>query len=151
MKTNPFELESLLKLRTQQRDLCRQRLGAALRRDQDQQVRLAQVQFERNTLQSELRRLSLPGEFDVEAGRTRSAYVERLSEKLDILEAERQTIVAEIEQCRESLRLADQGVAVLEKLAARRQSERAAAELRRETLEQEDAWQSLRRLDGAGG
>lgn len=150
MKTHPFELESLLKLRTQQRDLCRQSLGTALRRQQTQQARIALVQAERNKQQEELRRLSLPGEYDIDASRSRSAYIERLSEELDILESERQTMAFEVQQCRDSLQVAEQGVAVLEKLAARRQSEHASAELRRETLEQEDAWRSLRMIGGSG-
>ena len=143
MKTFVFEFEAVLRLRCSERDVCRQSLGAALRRGADLSRRENEVEELRLAQIDELRSMEASGGLNVEASLLRRNYAGRLAEELGVIARERELAAEVIDRRRRELIVADQAVESLEKLAARRKIEFGAQEERREALASEEAWRAL--------
>ncbi len=143
MKKFLFEFEAVLRLRCSERDVCRQALGAALRRDAELSRREGEVEELRAAQIDELRSMEASGGFDVEASRLRRDYAGRLAAELAAIARDRERAAEAIDRHRCDLIAADRKVQSLEKLAARRKIEFEAQEERREALAGEEAWRAL--------
>src|SRR6516225_1333952 len=117
MKRFAFKLDSLLKLRSSQRDRCQQMLAEALRRDDELVHARKQTETDRLLQINELRSLCGGGDLNVDASVLRRSYAGQLSGDISHIEAQRTILAGQIEFCRQALIRADQAVKSLEKLA----------------------------------
>lgn len=145
MKKFSFKLNPLLKLRQNQRDMCRQLLADVLRHDDDLVARRRQTENERSTQIEELRALgSGDRDLDVDATSARRFYAGQLSGDLGEIDGQRVVLAGQIDLCRQALVRADQAVKSLERLAEKQQEEFVLHEERRETRVLEETWQALK-------
>jgi flagellar export protein FliJ len=145
VKKFSFKLNPLLKLRQNQRDMCRQLLADVLRHDDDLVARRRQTENERSTQIEELRALgSGDRDLDVDATSARRFYAGQLSGDLGEIDGQRVVLAGQIDLCRQALVRADQAVKSLERLAEKQQEEFVLHEERRETRVLEETWQALK-------
>ncbi|MBS0261668.1 MAG: hypothetical protein JSS02_06885, partial [Planctomycetes bacterium] len=98
MKPYEFSLESVLKLRCHERDICRQDLARRLGQDQLLADQRAALEATRLTQFNELRSLEEGGRgVNIEASTSRRSYVERLNSELQVIDANRAELAAQIE------------------------------------------------------
>ena len=142
MKNFQFRLAPLLTLRENERDLRRQALAAALRREDELKQARRQLERERGRQLEEVRRLGQPGALNVDGANSRRVYAGQLVTWLLQIEQERKGATQQVELCREALVLADQQVQALEKLRDRQLAEFRLNEERREARNLEEAWQA---------
>jgi flagellar export protein FliJ len=144
VKKFKFKLESLLTLRKNQRDMCRQALAEVLRRDDELVADRGQTAAERDVQIRELRALSgLGADFDVDASSARRYYAAQLSGRLADIDGRRTALAGRIDECRQTLVRADQAVKSLEKLAEKQAAEFVGRHERLEARLVEEAWQAL--------
>lgn len=140
MKKFQFRLASLFTLREQERDLCRQLLGEALRQLEEIEMRRRDLEGQREFQIQELRQIGRPGELRVDGAAARRVYAGQLVTWL--IQVEQQRILAEnqVELCRQALVRADQQVKALENLRDKQLAEFQFDAERREARELEEAW-----------
>jgi flagellar export protein FliJ len=139
-----FQFETLLVLRKNQRDVCRQLLADVLRCDGELADRRRAIETDRRTLIDELRHLSAGGhELDIDATTTRRNFTVQLSSNLDEIDARRAELAGQIDLRRQDLVRAEQVVKSLEKLAERQQAEFLYHQDRASSRALEDAWQAI--------
>jgi flagellar FliJ protein len=143
MKKFRFQLDPILRLRRNQRELRLQMLADVLRQDGELIALRQQVETERGQQIAELRELGSGGGMNVDASASRRYYAGQLSGDIGQIERRRELIARQIAACRQELIRADQAVKSLEKLAEKRLAEFAAAEERREAIEVEETWRAL--------
>jgi flagellar export protein FliJ len=144
VKKFKFKLESLLKLRKNQRDQRRQALAEVLRRDDELVADRRQTEAERAVQIRELRELASEGaDLDVDASTTRRYYAVQLSGRLGDIDGQRTTLAGRIDECRQALVRADQAVKSLEKLAEKQAAEFVGRHERLEARLVEEAWQAI--------
>src|SRR5262245_25440740 len=144
MKKFKFKLDSLLKLRRNQRDVRRQALADVLRRDAELVADRRQTQAERDVQIRELRALAGAGsDIDVDASTARRYYAAQLSGRMGDIDARRTSLARRIDDCREALVRADQAVKSLEKLAEKQAVAFVGRQERLEARLLEEAWQAL--------
>jgi flagellar export protein FliJ len=148
MKRFRFQLEALLQLRENQRDLRRITLAEVLRRKSELDQQRHRVESERRAQLDDLRDLGTPGEVNIDASSARRLYAGQLDGDLGSLAREMQLVVRQVDLCRQALIEADRSVKSLEKLSHRRREEFLFDQERREALELEQAW---RARHAAGG
>jgi flagellar export protein FliJ len=145
MKKFHFKLDPLLKLRTNQRDQCRQLLADVLRRDDELVHRRSETEKDRRIQIDELRDLGSAGAgVNVDASVSRRSYAGHLSGHIGSIEAERAALSRQIDLCRQALIRADQAVKSLEKLAERQRSDFVFTQQSVEARELEQTWQAVR-------
>ncbi len=135
-----FQLESLLKYRRNQRDLCRQLLGNVLADDHKLATQKQTLLESRNDLLDELRNFSQTGGVDVWRSASRRYHAGQLLGDVRVVERNQELVREQLQLCRQVLTKADQEVKVLEKLRERRRAEFLYEQERRTTFEVEDAW-----------
>jgi flagellar biosynthesis chaperone FliJ len=150
MKRFRFELESLLILRQNERDVARQALSQLLQQEADLIGRGTEVETRRQAQFDELRRDESGDELDVEASRLRRSYAARLTNELDAIDHEHTILIQQIDAARQVLLRADQSAKALEKISDRRAAAFLADAERRDALEIEETWRSLQALGRAG-
>jgi flagellar export protein FliJ len=144
VKKFSFQFETLLSLRKNQRDVCRQRLADVLGRDDELAARRRAVEAERRTQIDELRTLSTGGnEMDIDASTARRDFAVQLTANLDEIDARRAELAGEICLCRQNLVRADQAVRTLEKLAEKQQAEFLYQQERIAARALEETWQAI--------
>lgn len=144
MKKFSFKFDPLLKLRKNQRDICRQLLAEVLGRDDELATRRRQVEAERLTQIDELRILSTGGnEMNIDASTSRRHYAVQLTGNLGDIDARRADLAGQIVLCRQALVRADQSVKSLEKLAEKQQTEFIYHQEQIETHALEETWQAI--------
>lgn len=143
MKKFKFELESVLRLRRNQRELKMQLLAEVVRQDRELLDLLTQVEAERGRQIEELRELGKTGGVDVDASSSRRYYSVQLTSDMGQIERRRRLLAQQIDACRRELIRATQAVKSLEKVSEKRQIEFVNAQERRESLELEEAWRAL--------
>jgi len=143
MKKFKFELESVLRLRRNQRELKMQILADVVRQDRELLELLNQVEAERGRQIDELRELGKTGGVDVDASSSRRYYSGQLTSDMGQIERRRRLLAQQIDACRKDLIRATQAVKSLEKVSEKRQIEFVNAQERRESLELEEAWRAL--------
>ncbi|HEY2251788.1 MAG TPA: hypothetical protein VGH74_12035 [Planctomycetaceae bacterium] len=145
MKKFAFKLDPLLKLRTSQRDQCRQLLADVLRRDDELVHSRSETEKDRRIQIDELRELGSAGAgVNVDASVSRRSYAGRLTGHIGTIEAERLALSRQIDLCRQALIRADQAVKSLEKLAERQRSDFVFTQQSVEARELEQTWQAVR-------
>ena len=117
-----FRLETLLRLRTAERDQRRADLAKALRAEQVLLQDLAQLEAEQMEVVVALRECSVPGAADVDALQRTSRYQIVLKARQGQLQSQLAQVRAEAERRRLALVEADRHVRVFEKLRERQQS-----------------------------
>lgn len=147
MKKFAFKLAALLKLRERHRDLCRQLLAQALRRDEELLALRKQTESARATQFDEIRELTDTGEIDVDGASTRRFYAGQLIGDIGGIERQRMLVAQQIEVCRQKLILADQAVKALEKLQEKQFADFRFAQEQRDARELEECCRTV----GAGG
>ena len=143
MKKFAFKLDSLLKLRTNQRDKCQQLLAEVVRRDDELAHTQRETEKDRRAQIDELRSLGGGGGVNVDASVSRRSYAGQLSGSIGYIEADRTTLRRQIELCRQALIRADQAVKSLEKLAEQQRTEFVYTQERVESRELEQTWQAI--------
>jgi flagellar export protein FliJ len=144
VKKFKFRLESLLKLRKNQRDVRRQALAEVLQRDDELVADRRQTEAERDVQIRELRALAGQGaDFDVDASTARRYYAAQLSGRLGDIDGRRTALAGRIDECRQALVRADQSVKSLEKLSEKQAAEFVGRHERIEARLVEEAWQAL--------
>lgn len=133
MSGNRFRLETLLKVRQQQRDVRREALAKAFRAEEIIAERIQETQQDLDALRNLQRRSMAAGaRLDVDRLLNQGRQEQSLKAELVNLSRQQQQIAAEREQRRAALVEADRAVQVLEKLkeklAARRQDQLDRAE-----------------------
>ena len=144
MKPFSFRLESLLKYRQHQRDLCRQLLAEVLN-DQAQHLQsLEQIAAERTETEASQRAAGQQGPISVRQMASRRYYMSHLdlSRRTELGHLER--IEQQLDLCRQALRQADTAVKALEKLRDKQQREHQLAQLKAEDLVVQDTWSGMR-------
>lgn len=145
MKHFAFKFASLLKLRHNQRDLCRQLLADVMRRDEELVLRRERTASERAAQLAEVKQAeSGRGAIDVDGSVSRRIYAGQLSGDISAIEQERDLVRQQVELCRQALVRADQAVKTLEKLSDRQYAEFTYEEERRESRELEENWRAMR-------
>ena len=127
-----FRLETLLRLRTGERDQRRADLAKALRADELVQGEQSRLAAEQASLAERQRSLKSPGAANIDALLNTHRYEVVLVAAARQLASQRTQIAAEIERRRQMLIEADRQVRVLEKL---RERQAVAARIQRERLE----------------
>ncbi|MBI3864717.1 MAG: flagellar FliJ family protein [Planctomycetia bacterium] len=144
MKKFRFQLEPLLKLRRNQRDLCRQALARVLYHDNRLVEARRETEADRLSQIDELRSLEEGGQgVNIDASVSRRSYAGQLSGDLGEIDARRAALAKQIDVCRLSLVRADQAVQALEKLAERQHADFIFNEERKEALELEQTWLAI--------
>lgn len=136
MKAFAYKFEPVLKLRRNQRDLCRQLLADALRRDDELLLARGRVVADRHVQLDEIREKGRGGDVDIDGSASRRFYAGQLIGDIGRIERQRALAAQQIALCRQHLLKADQAVKVLEKLEEKQRSDfqfeqerRAAREL----------------------
>lgn len=142
MKNFKFRLAPLLTLRENERDLRRQALGEALRREEELKQARKQLERERGLQLEEFRLLGQPGTVNVDQASTRRVYAGQLVGWILDIERERIAASQNVEQCRQALVQADQQVQALEKLRDKQLAEFKLNDERRTARDLEEAWQA---------
>jgi flagellar export protein FliJ len=144
VKKFTFKFDPLLKLRKNQRDICRQLLADVLGHDAELVARRREVEAERLVQIEELRTLSSGGnEVNIDASTSRRHYTVQLSGNLGDIDARRAALAGQIVLCRQALVRADQAVQSLEKLAGKQQAEFTYHQERVEARALEETWQAI--------
>jgi flagellar export protein FliJ len=150
VKKFSFQLNPLLKLRQNQREMCQQLLADVVRHDDELLSRRRDTEAERLTQIEELRTLGgAAREIDVDASSARRLYAGQLSGDLGTIDGQRTLLAGQIELCRQALVRADQAVKSLERLAERQEQEFQFREERREARALEETWQAIEALKDA--
>lgn len=145
MKKFAFKLDSLLKLRVNQRDQCQRLLADVLRRDDELVLKRSETEKDRRNQIDELRHLGSAGcDVNVDASVLRRSYAGQLSGHIGMIETERKALRRQIDLCRQALIRADQAVKSLEKLAENQRSEFVFTQQSVEARELEQTWQAVR-------
>ncbi len=143
MKKFTFKFDPLLKLRRNQRDICRQLLADVLGRDDELAARRRAVETERRTQIDQLRSLSTGGSgVNIDAS-ARRLYAMQLTANLGEIDTRRAALAGQIASCRQALVRADQAVKSLEKLADKQQTEFVYQQERVEARALEETWQAI--------
>lgn len=142
MKNFKFRLAPLLTLRENERDLRRQALGEALRREEELKLARKQLERERGLQLEEFRLLGQPGTVNVDQASTRRVYAGQLVGWILEIERERVAASENVDQCRQALVQADQQVQALEKLREKQLAEFKLNDERRTARDLEEAWQA---------
>jgi len=144
VKKFSFKFDPLLKLRRNQRDICRQLLADVLGHDDKLVARRNAVEAERLTQIDELRNLSTRGnELNIDASAARRHYAVQLTANVAEIDARRADLAGQIASCRQALIRADQAVKSLEKLADKQQTEFVFEQERLEARALEETWQAI--------
>jgi flagellar FliJ protein len=114
-----FRLETLLKMRRDERDEQRQQYAKALEAQRILHDQIAQVQREIHETQQLLRTNSAPGAVDVDRLLRTHRYELLLQAQVQQLEQQAQRVAQEVERRRTNLLQADREVRLLEKLKER--------------------------------
>lgn len=138
-----FRLQSLLRYRTHQRDLCRMYLAEVLLAQRKLQQLREELEQERELQWQEGADLSRGGRVSIERLKARRYHVGHLQMQLKQNSLEQQLVAEQLELCRQALIQADQKVRALEKLREKQQAEWQAEQIKRETRQVEEAWQAL--------
>jgi flagellar protein FliJ len=134
-----FRLATLLRLRQLARDERRESLAEVQRADGELVRQLTELDVEQHGVQGECREAAAPGEVNVVRLVETHRYLVGLQACEDQLEAERESLAAEIDCRRQSLVKADQDVRVLEKLQDRRRQTRRLEEERQQAKQLDEA------------
>lgn len=137
-----FRLDSLLRLRSAQRDERRQELAQALRAEAI--LRQQRHDLDGQIAQMRQQRATLAGLLDVDALLDTARHEFVLSSQRQALEDQTVQVLAEIERRRQALVAADQQVRVLEKLKETRHERHQAEELAREQSRLDEVAQRCR-------
>jgi flagellar protein FliJ len=137
--TKAFRLSTLLRLRENARDQCRQELAESHRKDEEIGRRLDRLDAQRRNLQEEERRTAAPGAVDVDRLREAGRYAGELRARRAELERRRASLAEEIRRRRLALVEADRGVRVLEKLRERQEERCRREEDRRQAKQLDEA------------
>jgi len=119
MATFRFRLETLLKMRRDERDVQRQQYAKALEAQRILHDQVAQVQQEILETQQLLRNASAPGAVDIDRLLRSHRYELLLAAQKQQLEQQAQRVAQEVERRRSNLLQADREVRLLEKLKER--------------------------------
>jgi flagellar FliJ protein len=119
MATFRFRLETLLKMRRDERDVQRQQYAKALEAQRILHDQIVQVQQELQETQQVLRTSSAPGAVDVDRLLRAHRYELLLQAQHQQLEQQAQRVAQEVERRRSNLLQADREVRLLEKLKER--------------------------------
>jgi flagellar biosynthesis chaperone FliJ len=145
MKKFAFKLDALLKLRTNQRNQCRQVLADVLRCDDELVRKQRETEKDRCVQIDELRNLGVSGVgVNIDASVSRRSYAGQLSGDIGSIEAERRSLGRQIDLCRQALIRADQAVKSLENLADHQRTEFVFTQQGVEARELEQTWQAVR-------
>ena len=140
MKKFVFQLESLLRYRENQRDLCRQVLAQILAEQQRlRQSRLA-LEQQRTDLLDEMRQLGERGEVDIDRSAARRYYAGQMLGEIRAVDRNGEVVAEQLARCRQTLVQADRDVKALEKLREKRETEFQYEQQRREHRELDDIW-----------
>jgi flagellar FliJ protein len=118
-----FRLESLLRLRTAERDRRREELANAYRADQVLQQRQEAVEQELAETQRQTKQRSEPGTIHVDMLLNTHRYELVLTAQRQQIQRQRQVIATEMERRRQALVEADRELRILEKLREKHASE----------------------------
>jgi flagellar export protein FliJ len=133
-----FRLSTLLRLRENLRDECRQQLSAAQRAEDIVAARIAELDGELGGLRQHCQRVSRPGPINVDRLLEAGRYEMTLRAEQQAAQTQRATVSAEVERRRESLVEADRGVKTLEKLEEQQRTRHRFEDSRRD-IKQLDA------------
>jgi flagellar protein FliJ len=128
-----FRLSTLLRLRENLRDECRQQLAAAQRAHQIILDRIAQLEAEFADLRLRIGDFCAPGPLNVDRLLDAGRYELALKGQRSAADEQRQTVEAEVERRRQALVEADRAVKTLEKLREREATRHRQDEQRRES------------------
>jgi flagellar protein FliJ len=134
-----FRLATLLRLRELARDERRESLAEVQRADGELIRQLTQLDVEQHGVREECREAAAPGEVNVARLVEAHHYLVGLQACEDQLQAERESLAAEIGRRRQSLVKADQDVRVLEKLEDRRRQTRRLENERQQAKQLDEA------------
>lgn len=140
MKKFTFKLESLLRLRRNQRDLCHQLLAEVMRREEELLAARQHVETDRRMQLAEMQELTSEGDVNVEGVTTRRYYAGQLIGDIGSIERQRQIVAQQLVLCRRRLMQADQAVKMLEKLSDKQLSEFQSEQERRDARELDECW-----------
>ncbi len=135
-----FRLDSLLRLRQYQRDLCQQELARKLAESEQLLNQRQRLERQREQVLRELRQLQQARVVKVERAAARRYYAGQVLAAILNVEQQRQRVLREVEQKRRELAEAEKRVQVLEKLKEKKLAEHVYETNRREGLQLEDAW-----------
>ncbi len=127
-----YRLATMLRLRENERDRCRQELAEARREAEQAAARVNQIKEELIELRARVQQVARPGVIDVERLRNAQRYEQQLRVDLQQAEANHQAAAAEAERRRQTLVEADREVHMLEKHREQQLARHRAAEHRME-------------------
>lgn len=140
-----FKLQSLLNIRRNRRDQCRQVLAQILARDEQLVARKTQYEQQRLNQLAELRRLNSTEDFNVDASASRRYFASQLTGWMGQIDQQRIMVAEQLELCRRALVQADQEVKTLENLEEKQRAEYLYGQERRAQQELEDGWSATHR------
>jgi flagellar protein FliJ len=140
-----FKLQSLLNIRRNRRDQCRQVLAEVLAHDDQLVARKTQYEQQRINQLGELRRLTSSGDLNVDASASRRYFAGQLTGWMLQVDQQRAIIAEQLELCRRALVQADQEVKALENLEEKQRAEYVYLQEQREQRELEDSWSATHR------
>lgn len=135
-----FPYASLLKIRRQTRDQCRQQLAEALAAEARLVAEREHIERESRLQQDQIAEMTRQRQLDVDGIARRTWHTGQLARDLMSLAADGQQILREIQQRRQALIEADRQVQLLEKLEEKQRAAHETARHRREARTMEDAW-----------
>lgn len=134
-----FRLTAVLKLREQTRDERRRDLAQAFEAERILQSRLSAIQAELAELRDRTRDSSGHGTLDIESLLNARRYQMIIKSQISEVETQLRQVLAEVERRRAALVEADRDVKTLEKLQDRQAQQLAAAEMKREAKQLDEA------------
>ncbi len=143
-----YRLATMLRLRENERDRCRQELAEARRDEQRAAARVIQLKDELSALRTRVLQVTRPGVIDVERLRNAQRYEQQLRVDLRQAEANHQATAAEAERRRQTLVEADREVQMLEKHREQQLARHRATEHRME-IKQLDEQTIVRRASNS--
>ncbi len=138
MSSYRFRLSTLLRIRQNLRDECRQQLVEAERAEEIIITRIAQLNEELIVLRMHAQAVSGPGRINIDRLLDAGRYEMMLKAERQAADDQRQAVAAEVERRRQALVEADREVKVLEKLRDQQLVRHRAEEAKRE-IKQLDA------------
>ncbi|ADG68914.1 hypothetical protein Plim_3099 [Planctopirus limnophila DSM 3776] len=142
MAASRFSLQSVLLLRERERDQARQQMAQAIQVIEQIEQEL-QTSIDIHSLYSqELNDLLRHNPISIEAVNLRRYHLTRTEIEIQVIKSRLAAGREILEKCRKLLVLADQKVKAIEQIRDRREQEALEEAIKKETFEQQEAWQA---------
>lgn len=142
MRRFVFKFDSLLRLRCNRRDLCRQLLAKLLDDQRALDIQRDEFEQERHAQLDQLKVLGQQGHMDIDRSAARRYYAGQLLSDIAFVRRNRDLLDGQLDLCRETLTRAEGEVKVLENLKEKQRTAFLYEQERQAAKELEQAWQA---------